>query len=199
MEPPSLTASPLIWLQQLISGLSLWDEQALQRSGAYAAEGSGYMVLQSSKPQTIGYALSDSPVALLAWVYEKLYDWTDDYSWTDDEVLTWVSLYWFSTAGPAASLRIYYEHAHDTQIPMRRIRSGWIPQVKYGVAYMPKEILACPKLWVRQMGYVVHEGDAEKGAHFAAWENPTFLAKDIKRMFSKNGGAFGVVPSQNGY
>lgn len=50
-------------------------------------EGSGYRVLQTTKPQTLGYALQDSPVALLAWIYEKLHDWVDDYPWTDDEIL----------------------------------------------------------------------------------------------------------------
>ena len=69
-------------------------------------EGTGYSAVHSTKPQTIGYSLSDSPVGLLAWIYEKLHDWTDDYEWRDDEVLTWVSIYWFSTAGPAASLRM---------------------------------------------------------------------------------------------
>lgn len=89
----------------------------------------GYFHAQSTKPQTIGYALADSPVALLTWIYEKLHDWTDDYPWTDDEILTWVSIYWFSTAGPAASVRIYYEAAHSAQF---RIGAGekWVPHVK---------------------------------------------------------------------
>ncbi|KAE8159616.1 hypothetical protein BDV40DRAFT_303074 [Aspergillus tamarii] len=54
------------------------------------------------------YALTDSPVALLAWSYEKLHDWSDNYPWSEEEVCTWISIYWFSTAGPGGSLRIYY-------------------------------------------------------------------------------------------
>ena len=58
-------------------------------------------------------ALAGSPTALLAWIVEKLHDWTDDYRGTEDELLTWVSIYWFFTAGPAASVRIYYEANHS--------------------------------------------------------------------------------------
>lgn len=89
----------------------------------------GYFNEQSTKPQTIGYALADSPVALLAWIYEKLHDWTDDYPWTEDEILTWVSIYWFSTAGPAASVRIYYEASHSAEFKITS-PAKWIPHVK---------------------------------------------------------------------
>lgn len=71
--------------------------------------GNGYFQIQKQRPNTIGVALSDSPVGLLAWIYDKLVTWTDDYPFTDDEVCEWVSLYWFSRAGPAASVVIYHE------------------------------------------------------------------------------------------
>lgn len=77
----------------------------------YLNRGNAYMRQQETAPQTLGYGLHDSPVALLAWVYDKLHSWADDYPWTDDEILTWVSVYQFSVAGPAASVRIYYEAA----------------------------------------------------------------------------------------
>lgn len=90
---------------------------------------------QSSKPQTLAYALNDSPVALLAWIYEKLHDWTDSYPWTDDEIFTWVSIYQFSRAGPGAAHRIYYEVNHTKAGPrtvtLEQIQS-YIPHVKLG-------------------------------------------------------------------
>lgn len=89
----------------------------------------GYFNEQSTKPQTIGYALADSPVALLAWIYEKLHDWTDEYPWTEEEILTWISFYWFSTAGPAASVRIYYEAAHSKEFKSSSA-AKWVPHVK---------------------------------------------------------------------
>lgn len=83
--------------------------QGLLRGLAYVSGGNDYYRLQSSRPQTVAYCLEDSPVALLGWVYEKLLHWTDAYPWTEDEVLTWVSVYWFSRAGPGASVRTYFE------------------------------------------------------------------------------------------
>jgi len=85
----------------------------VERTKWFTQEGYGYNMQQGTKPQTIAYALADSPLALLAWIYEKLHDWTDSYPWTDDEICTWISIYWFSTAGPGAAGRIYYEVQHD--------------------------------------------------------------------------------------
>lgn len=81
----------------------------LLRGLAYASGGNDYYRLHSSRPQTVAYCLADSPVGLLGWMYEKLIHWTDNYQWTEDEILTWVSIYWFSRAGPGASVRTYFE------------------------------------------------------------------------------------------
>lgn len=88
-NPPTWTSNPLIALQHAVQPYSDRDKKGLERSKWFAEEGSGYRLLQSTKPQTIGYALTDSPVGLLAWLLEKLHDWTDSYPWTDDEILTW--------------------------------------------------------------------------------------------------------------
>lgn len=89
--------------------------QGLLRGLAYVAGGNDYYRLQSSRPQTVAYCLADSPVGLLGWVYEKLVHWTDGYPWTEDEVLTWVSVYWFSRAGPGASVRTYFEAENPSE------------------------------------------------------------------------------------
>lgn len=94
---------------------------------------------QASKPQTLAYALNDSPVALLAWIYEKLHDWTDSYPWTDDEIFTWVSIYQFSRAGPGAAHRIYYEVTHTKSGPKTITRDEiekYIPHVKLGLGML---------------------------------------------------------------
>jgi hypothetical protein len=91
---------------------------------------------QSTKPQTLAYALNDSPVALLAWIYEKLHDWTDGYPWTEDEIFTWISIYQFSRMGPGAAHRIYYEVTHTTPGPGKVTRADlikYIPHVKLGL------------------------------------------------------------------
>lgn len=161
-------------------------------------EGSGYRALQSTKPQTLAYSLSDSPVGLLAWIYEKLHDWTDSYPWTDDEILTWVSLYYHSTPGPAASLQIYYEVAHDPHFPRDRTET-WIPGVPLGLSHFPKELTVVPKLWGRTMGPVVFQSEKDQGGHFAAWECPEVLVGDLRVMFGRGGGAAGVVEGRDGY
>lgn len=166
-------------------------------------EGSGYRTQQSTKPQTLGYGLADSPVALLAWVYEKLHDWTDSYPWTDDEICTWMSIYWFSTAGPAASVRIYYEVVHNTSdLKNRTTRervAEWISGVKIGLSHSPKDLRVLPNTWTRKQGNIVFERYHESGGHFYAYERPEHLLKDVREMFGKGGGAFGVVKGKNGY
>lgn len=200
---PSWRKNPILALQSSLQQAIGWparDSAALARIASYFSEGNGYMVLQSTKPQTLAYGLADSPVALLAWIVEKLYSWTDGYPWTDDEILTWVSIYWFSNSGPSAHARIYYEVAHDKDRATNEIvRAGWVPQVLYGVAFMPGEPIACPKLWARQMGSVVHESEADHGGHFPAVENPSFIVEDLRKMFGRGGGAYHAVSGRSGY
>lgn len=124
-NPPNWSSNPLLALSHAVTPYSDFEKKGLERQKWFMEEGSGYHLLQRTKPQTIGYALSDSPVALLAWMYEKLHDWTDEYPWTDDELLTWISIYWFSTAGPAATCRIYYE-AYHTSTGISRDRTGQV-------------------------------------------------------------------------
>ena len=169
-----------------------------ERSEWFANKGKAYHSMQSTKPQTLGYSLADSPVGLLAWIYEKLHDWTDDYQWTADEILTWVSIYWFSTAGPAAAQRIYYESVNDPD-KMRYRVDAFVPDVKLGIARFPKELATSPKEWNSSMGPVVFESEHESGGHFAAWEKPEAIVGDLRVMFGKNGGAFGAVSGKTGY
>lgn len=61
------------------------DVEGLQKNKSWSAEGVGYMTMQQTKPQTLGYSMADSPVGLLSWIYEKLVAWSDKYSWEDDE------------------------------------------------------------------------------------------------------------------
>lgn len=195
---PSWTGQPLLALQHAITPYTAGDLAGRQRTQQFQQSGRGYSAEQSTKPQTIGYSLADSPVGLLAWIYEKLHDWTDNYPWTEDEILTWVSIYWFSTAGPAASVRIYYELAKDQSFGHARLMQ-YNPHVKLGLARFPREIFVAPKTWGRTLGPVVHESFHESGGHFAAWEKPEVLAAELKKMFGKGGGAFGVVAGKNGY
>lgn len=164
-------------------------------------------MLQSTKPQTLGYGLASSPMFLLAWIYEKLHDWTDSYPWTDDEICTWISLYQFSTAGPAASVRIYYEVTHVPTPALERVTglqgraasAGYIPHVKLGVGRFPKELRVTPKVYAKTLGPLVWIGEHESGGHFAAWERPEAVVGDLRGMFSKGGPCYGIVKGKDGY
>ncbi|CAL8581297.1 hypothetical protein XPA_006997 [Xanthoria parietina] len=195
---PTLFSNPLLYLQHQFSPSNARERNGADRSNWFLKEGSGYRLQQATKPQTLGYSLSDSPVGLLAWMYEKLHDWTDGYPWTDDEILTWVSIYWHSTAGPAATLRIYYEAAKDREFGRDR-SEVYVPTVKLGLSHFPQELTVVPKTYARTMGPVVFESEKEKGGHFAAWECPDELASDLRIMFGKGGGAAGVVDGRSGY
>jgi len=148
---------------------------------------------QSTQPQTLGYGLADSPAGLLGWIYEKLVNWTDGYPWTDDEVLTWISIYWFSRSGPAASVRIYYEFAKQGRGLISEIVS-----IPTGHSYFPKELSVLPRYWLKSPN-LVFESQHESGGHFAAYERPEALVGDLRKMFGRGGPAFGVVGSHNGF
>ena len=111
---PSFQKHPFLGIQHLLTPYSASKRAGLDRTAAHRSHGMGYDILQQTKPQTLAHALADSPAGLLAWIHEKLHDWVDDYLWTDDKILTW-SIYWFSTAGVAASLRKYYESFHNSE------------------------------------------------------------------------------------
>ncbi|KAG1848773.1 Alpha/Beta hydrolase protein [Suillus subalutaceus] len=179
-EPPSWK-SPLSFLSFLLTPWSIEEKAGIERTKWFRTKGQGYSAQQSTQPQTLGYSLTDSPVGLLAWIYEKLVLWTDNYYWSDDEVLTWISLYWFSRAGPAASLRIYFELRGDCE------DLGRNPTIPMGAS------------WLRKSNNVVFESHHKTGGHFAATERPEELVRDVRKMFAKGSPAFAIVPGRTGY
>jgi pimeloyl-ACP methyl ester carboxylesterase len=193
-DPPKLFGNPIVLLKCLIASFTSREREAMAITKNFFENGMGYFGIQSTKPQTLGFSLADSPVGLLAWIYEKLITWTDSYPWTDDEVLTWVSIYWFSRAGPAASTRIYYEltHAGDVFIFPKTT-------VPVGLSFFPKEIIQSPKALLRSKGRIVFESEHKVGGHFAAYEQPEALVGDLRNMFGRSGPAAGVVSGCPGY
>jgi hypothetical protein len=85
VHPPHPTKRPFLLLSHLLWGYNAEDKAKLERTAEFPKTGDGYFKQQSTQPQTLGYNLSDSPSGLLAWIYEKLYRWADNYPWTDDE------------------------------------------------------------------------------------------------------------------
>jgi hypothetical protein len=132
-------------------------------------------------------------VGLLSWLFEKLHDWSDDYPWTDHELLTFASVYWFSEAGPAAPQRIYYEVTHegDPEFTYQGV-VRYMLHVKIGLTYNPKELEIFPKTHGRTLGNVVYEAENKHGGHFYAHEHPEWLVRDLQKMFGKEINAFGL-------
>ena len=88
-RPPSPIWNPILFVQQLFEAKSPVVQRRIARNKWMVSQGRGYSAEQSTQPQTLGYSLADSPVGLLAWVYEKLHHWTDGYKWDDDESNAW--------------------------------------------------------------------------------------------------------------
>ncbi|KAF7310174.1 putative epoxide hydrolase [Mycena indigotica] len=197
-DPPSPIWQPLEFIKLFL--MSSEQRNALYKSLEFMDTGMGYMAQHATKPQTLGYALADSPVGLLAWLYEKMVGWSDEYPWTDDEVLTWVSIYWFSRAGPVASTRIYRESAGPSFEAVKKVfQNIEKPTIPFGASHFQKEIIVFPLGWVKTSGKLVYQRAHPRGGHFAAWEKPEELVSDLREMFGRGGKAFGVVKGKDGY
>ena len=192
---PTLERDPVLYARWKTTTLSAEEVEGMKRHPEFIAEGSGYNKLQTTKPQTIGYSMADSPVGLMTWILEKLHDWTDGYPWTEEEVLQWVCIYYFSTPGPNATQHIYYESNH-TPDPKAGVEYSSVP---LGVSRFPKELMLLPKIWHEGLGPLVFWSVHEKGGHFAAWEKPEELVDDLRRMFGRDGPVAGCCGVANGY
>jgi epoxide hydrolase len=163
-----------------LSGLSEEDRRRLDSYRRYGAELSGYAQIQSTRPQTLAYALADSPVGQLAWIVEKFKEWTDSTHSPEDAVdrdlmLTNVMLYWLTgTAGSSA--RLYYEQAHSP----RPVQPSTVPT---GVAVFPHDIFLPVRRLADRYDKIVHWTEFDRGGHFAALEQPDLLVGDIRRFF----------------
>jgi len=156
------------------------EQERLRRRQNYLSEGNGYFQIQSTRPQTLSYALTDSPAGQLAWIVEKFKEWTNsghelpEDAIPGDEILTNVSLYWFTgTAGSSAN--VYYEAMHSGDWP---VPSG----VPTGVAAFAEDIAI--RRYAEQANNIVHWSDFEAGGHFAALETPSLLIQDVRDFFT---------------
>lgn len=141
-----------------------------------------YGAIQGTRPQTLGFALNDSPAGLAAWIVDKFWAWSDhggklDNSFSKDELLTNVMIYWV-TETPTSAARIYFER--DAFTGGRK--AGRVP---VGVALFPKEINVPPRQWIEAQFNLVHWTEMPRGGHFAALEQPGLLAEDVRKFFRK--------------
>lgn len=165
-------------------GLTSQDLAHLEQNQRFQAEEMGYFHIQSTKPQTIGYALNDSPAGLAAWIVEKFRTWSDckgniESRFTKDELLTNITLYWV-TGTITSSARLYCEAARAGPAGLARVN-----KVPMGAAIFPKEVVKTPRSWVEKRYNLQHWTEMPAGGHFAALEEPHLLAVDIRSFFRK--------------
>jgi pimeloyl-ACP methyl ester carboxylesterase len=168
------------------------EKAALAALATFRASGFGYFLEQATRPQTIGYALLDSPVALAAWMLD--HD-TDSYykishafvdgepagNLTQDHILDNITLYWLTGTGASAA-RSYWESGRA-----QALAAGQAPpevSIPVGFTTFPDEIFQAPRSWVEQ-GYpsLTYFNKAERGGHFAAWEEPELFASEVRAAF----------------
>ena len=154
---------------------------ALAALANYQQWEAGYSKQQSTRPQTVGYGLADSPVGQLAWIVEKFWSWSDcdghpENVFTRDELLDNVMMYW-ATNSAASSARLYWES-------FGAFGAAGRVEVPTGVASFPKEILQAPRSWC-EVGYnITHWTDMPRGGHFGAFEQPELFVDDVRTFFA---------------
>jgi len=161
--------------------LTAEEKQFRKTAEDWTKKEGGYMSLQSYKPQTLAYGLTDSPLGLAAWLSEKFVSWSDstpghESALTRDDLLTNLMIY-YTTGSIGSSLQMYYENAHSLP-PIGKIK------VPAGVSLYPADNLSPPRPWAdRKLTNILHWKELPHGGHFTAMEEPTYYATDLREFF----------------
>jgi pimeloyl-ACP methyl ester carboxylesterase len=157
------------------------DIATLLTLGVFYRDNCGYAAMMVTRPQTVGYALADSPVGQAAWMYDKISQWTysggvPERVLTRDEILDDISLYWLTNSA-TSSAQIYWEdhsnnfNAVDISLPA-------------AVSIFPGEIYRAPRSWTeRSYHNLIYFNEVDSGGHFAAWEQPQLMATEVRAAF----------------
>lgn len=167
-----------------MSELSEPEKKYFQATQKWMMEEGAYAAIQSTKPQTLAYGLNDSPAALAAWIVEKFRAWSDsdgdvEKSFTKDELLTNITIYWATETINSAFL-YYYEPSHQKPAPF----AAEIVKTPTAFARFPKDLTPAPREWAeRFFGNITRWTEMRRGGHFAAMEEPELLVADIRDFF----------------
>jgi pimeloyl-ACP methyl ester carboxylesterase len=170
------------------------ERAAAEQVATFKQDGFGYFLEMATRPQTIGYALHDSPIALAAWLFDHdtdsfykiaraFVDGAPAGNLTREHIVDNVTLYWLTRTGASAA-RSYWE---DARVLAQALASGQPPppiSIPVGFTTFPGEIWRTPRSWV-EASYpsLTYFNEAEKGGHFAAWEEPRLFAEELRAAF----------------
>lgn len=190
MAPPSLVGIHLNMVmfhptEEERAAASPEERTMLDAARRYDEEFSGYFKVQATRPQSVGFALADSPVGLAAWIYALFQDVSDSGADPErvfelDDLIDDIMLYWLTNTG-ASSARLYWE-------AMQSMRQGGMPsapmQTPAAISMFPGEQLRLSKHWAeRRFGHLVHFNELDKGGHFAALEQPALFTDEVRAAF----------------
>ncbi len=170
--------TPYAFPAQIPDTLSAGERRAVETLALYTGYLGGSNHLQGTKPQTVGFALADSPAGQAAWIYEKFQSKTDNHGLAEDvlstdDMLDTISLYWFTNTA-ASSARIYRENSSATM-------AGPQLTLPVAVTVFPRDIPRLPRSWIDDTyTNLIHYSEADAGGHFAALEQPDTLIREIR-------------------
>jgi microsomal epoxide hydrolase len=179
-----VVAGPPPGAKDPMEGVTPEEAAALAQLPLFQREETGYQQIQGTRPQTLGYGLSDSPAGLAGWIVEKFRAWSDcggdvEKRFTKDELLANVTIYWV-TRTINSSMRLYYESMRSGRFGLPEARV----EVPTGCAIFPKELIRPPRRWAEGTYDVRQWTRMESGGHFAALEEPEALVADVRRFFA---------------
>lgn len=158
------------------------EQRALARLQWYQAEDNGYAAIQRTRPQTIGYALADSPVGQMAWILEKFRNWSDCGDdllsvYNRDALLDNVTLYWLTNSA-ASSARLYWHSFGSMAFDPIAVPAGG--------SIFPKELFQASRRWAeKRFSALIYWNELDKGGHFAAFEQPAVFVEEVRACFAK--------------
>ncbi len=167
-----------------MSDLSELEQECLAAYQFYQDSDSGYSKQQSTRPQTLGYGLADSPTGQAGWIIEKFYQWMDcqghpENIVTKDELLDNVMMYWLPDAG-ASSARIYWESFGSNRLDQPAV------EIPVGTSIFPKEIFKTSERWAKKrFKQLVYFNVLSEGGHFAAFEQPATFVTELRNCFAQ--------------
>lgn len=162
------------------------EMDSIKQMQRYQNEQNGYLKVQSTRPQSLGFGLGDSPIGLLGWLVEKFHEWMDvaNYSMPDDEIINFVMMHWMQGATPG--LRYYkMAYAEEGEFSITHMMSRY-SDVPIGLSHFPKEIALPPYDWVAAVANEQIRREHDRGGHFAAVECPELLVQDLREWFSSD-------------